>query len=378
MRRSTSDHEVPLGPQTIDGLKGPKPEVDMSEHATFFVGVDISDKNSQICVLDAEAVVAEIRIRTTPDGFRRCFETLTGTLRVALEVGTHSTWISRLLEELGHEVIVANPRRLALISENHNKSDETDAELLARVVRLDPELLAPIKHRSERHQRAQSLLRARDCLVRDRTRTINFVRATLKTHGHRLPASATYRFHLNKPHLPIELRGVLGPMMDVIEILSETIEQYNKSIEGAGSEFEEVALLRSVSGIGPITALAFVATVQDPSLFENTRDVGPYLGVKPRRNQSGDADPQLRITKAGDGFTRRLLVSSAQQILGPFGKDSDLRRWGLSLAQRGGKAAKKRAAVAVARKLAVIMLSMWKSGRSYEPFPNGQPELSAA
>ena len=349
----------------------------MSEHATFFVGVDIGDKYSQICVLGAEAVVEQSRIRTTRDGFQYYFGSRTD-LRVALEVGTHSTWISRLLEELGHEVIVANPRRLALISENHNKSDETDAELLARVVRLDPELLAPIKHRSERHQRAQSLLRARDCLVRDRTRTINFVRATLKTHGHRLPASATYRFHLNKPHLPIELRGVLGPMMDVIEILSETIEQYNKRIEGAGGEFEEVALLRSVSGIGPITALAFVTTVQDPSLFENTRDVGPYLGVKPRRNQSGDADPQLRISKAGDGFTRRLLVSSAQQILGPFGKDSDLRRWGLSLAQRGGKAAKKRAAVAVARKLAVIMLSMWKSGRSYEPFPNGQPELSAA
>jgi transposase len=141
--------------------------------------------------------------------------------------------------------------------------------------------------------------------------------------------------------------------------------------------YPETHHLRQVSGVGPITALAYVLTLDDPDRFRKSREVAPALGLVPKRDQSGDRDPQLRITKTGDSYLRRLLVGSAQYILGPFGPDCDLRRWGLKLAQRGGKNAKKRAVVAVARKLAVLLHHLWVTGEVYDPFYHSHPDQTS-
>jgi len=161
---------------------------------------------------------------------------------------------------------------------------------------------------------------------------------------------------------------VLLPLVIQVETLTESIATYDKKIEDLGStKYDQTKLLRQVKGVGPITALAYVLTLEDPERFRKSRDVGPYLGLIPKQEDSGDSQPQLGISKAGDRMLRRLLVGSAHYVLGPFGPDTDLRRYGLRLCERGGKNAKKRAVVAVARKLAVPLHRLWRSGEVYEP-----------
>ena len=169
--------------------------------------------------------------------------------------------------------------------------------------------------------------------------------------------------------MPAELRSALEPVMKSIEDLTCRIRHYGKLLEElCRTKYQDTEGLREVSGVGPVTALAFVLTIEESSRFEKSRSVGPFLGMTPRRDQSGQTDKQLRISKAGDSYLRRLLVGSAQYIMGPFGPDCDLKRFGLKLAMRGGKNAKRRAVVAVARKLAVLMHRLWKTGAAYDPF----------
>ena len=176
-------------------------------------------------------------------------------------------------------------------------------------------------------------------------------------------------FHKAAPAgIPAQLKPALGPVLQTLMRVTAQIRKFDKLIESmARCRYSEAALLRQVKGVGPVTALSFILTLEDPQRFRKPRAVGAYLGLTPRKDQSGKRDPQLRITKAGDPFVRRLLVGCAQYILGPFGPDSDLRRWGLRLAAIGGKNAKKRAVVAVARKLATLLLSLWRSAQVYEP-----------
>jgi transposase len=333
------------------------------------IGIDVSDKYSRVCVLDGSgAVVEEGRVATTGPAFRRRFSAAPPA-RVAIEAGAHSAWISRLLEEAGHEVFVANPRRLRLIYENDKKSDRVDAEWLARVARLDATLLAPIHHRDSESQAALALLRARDVLVRARTQLVNHVRGTVKAFGLRLPRCSTHSFVRQiTPSLPATLAPLLAPVLEAIDTVSGQIRAYDRHVAAlADSSYPETRRLRQVPGVGPVTALTYVLTLEDPERFPSSRAVGSYLGLRPRQRDSGGDEPQLRITKAGDGAVRRLLVGCAHYILGPFGPDSDLRRWGLRLAERGGKTAKKRAVVAVARKLAVLLHRLWVTGETYEP-----------
>jgi transposase len=159
--------------------------------------------------------------------------------------------------------------------------------------------------------------------------------------------------------------------LEQIGSLTQRIRDYERRLETICQErYPETELLRQVEGIGPLTALTFVLTLEDPYRFEKSRCVGAYLGLVPASDQSGDRDPQKRITKEGDEMLRRLLVGSAHYITGPFGSDSDLRRHGEKIASRGGKNAKKRAAVAVARKLAVLLHRLWVSGEVYDPLYN--------
>ena len=340
------------------------------ERPKMTAGLDLGDKYSYLCLIDTESgeVMEEGRLRTTPEAFRRRFAS-ERPMRIAIEAGTHSPWASRVLEECGHEVLVANARKLRLIYANKRKTDEVDAENLARLARVDPKLLYPLKHRGEESQAHMALIRSRQALVGCRTQLVNHVRGAVKSFGARLPKCPARSFHKRaSEHIPEALLPALGPILEQIGSLTERIREYDRKLETISKErYPETELLRQVEGIGPLTALTFVLTLEDPHRFEKSRSVGAYLGLVPARDQSGDRDPQKRISKEGDEMLRKLLVGSAHYILGPFGSDSDLRRHGEKIASRGGKNAKKRAAVAVARKLSVLLHSLWVSGEVYDP-----------
>jgi transposase len=343
------------------------------EHPRMTAGLDIGDKYSYLCLLDSESgeVIEEGRLRTTPEAFRRRFAS-ESSLRIAIEAGTHSPWASRVLEECGHEVLVANARKLRLIYANKRKTDEIDAENLARLARLDPKLLYPLKHRGEDSQAHMAIIRSRQALVGCRTQLVNHVRGAVKSFGARLPKCPARSFHKNAAeHIPEALWPALGPILEQIGSLTEHIRDYERQLERISKErYPETDLLRQVEGVGTLTALTFVLTLEDPYRFAKSRSVGAYLGLVPATDQSGERDPQKRISKEGDQMLRKLLVGSAHYILGPFGSDSDLRRHGEKIASRGGKNAKKRAAVAVARKLAVLIHCLWVTAEVYDPLYN--------
>jgi transposase len=336
-------------------------------------GLDLGDKYSYLCLIDTQSgeVMEEGRLRTTPEALRRRFDS-ERPLRIAIEVGTHSPWVSRLLQECGHEVLVANPRKIRLIYASKHKTDELDAENLARLARLDPKLLYPVNHRGEDSQAHLAIIRSREALVGARTQLVNHVRGAVKSFGARLPKCPAVSFHKKAAaHIPEALWPALGPLLETISSLTERIRDYDRQLETICEEhYPQTDLLRQVEGVGTLTALTFVLTLGHPYRFGKSRTVGAYLGLVPATDRSGERDPQRHISKEGDQMLRRLLVSAAQYILGPFANDSDLRRHGEKMASRGGKNAKKRAAVAVARKLSVLLHRLWVTGEVYEPLRN--------
>ena len=343
------------------------------------IGMDLGDKISHYYVRDSEGeLVREGTLTTTKKGMKQRFGSLQ-RCRIAMEVGTHSPWVSRLLGSLGHEVIVANARQVKLISASSRKSDRLDAQTLARLARMDPELLRPIRHRSEKAQGHLMQVRVRSALVETRTGLINTARGLAKAMGERLPACDADQMGVEKMQgLPAELAEALAPLLETVESLTERIKEWDQKLEQlAGSEYPETELLRQVSGGGSLIALTFVLTLEDPNRFGKSRDVGCYLGLRPRRSESGERQPQLGISKEGDVYLRKLLVQGAHCILSQRSPDTDLKRWGLKLAGQGNKNAKKRALVAVARKLAILLHHLWVSGEVYEPLRNSQQQAVA-
>jgi transposase len=344
------------------------------------IGLDVSDRFTEACAIDGEgAWVESWRIPTTQAAITKGLSRYPGA-RVVLEVGCHSPWMSRQLKGAGFEVIVANPRRVRLIAASDKKSDRFDAEQLARLGRIDPDLLSPIVHRGEEAQRDRILLLSRAGMVGARTQLINQARGFAKSLGTRLPSSSSEVFAKRvRAAVSDDLFPGLSTMLGMIEQLTQEIRAMDREVERlCRDRYKETALLRQVSGVGPLTALAFVLTLEDPGRFAKSRAVGAYLGLRPRQRDSGGQRPQLRITKAGDRLLRSLLVSAAQYILGPFGPDTDLRRFGLRLAEHGGKSAKKRAAVAVARKLSILLHRLWVTGEVYEPIGYSEQHNQAA
>jgi transposase len=342
------------------------------------VGVDLGDKWSNYCIvgLDGEKLT-EGEVVTAPQDFTEFFQSMAAA-RVVMEVGTHSAWARDVVASCGHEVLVANPRQMEGPKRRKRKNDRIDAHKLARVGRMDPQSLFPIEHRSVKVRQDLVAVRARHAAVAVRRDLINTTRGLVKSMGGRLPKCSSPSFpHKVEEMLPAEVREVLLPLVRLVETLSKCIQEYDETIEKLGSEkYPHTKLLRQVKGVGPITALAYALTLENPERFAQSRDVGPYLGLVPKQEDSGDSQPQLRITKMGDMMVRQLLVGSAHYILGPFGPDTDLRRYGLRLSERGGKNAKKRAVVAVARKLAVLLHSLWASGEVYEPLRHGLPKAA--
>jgi len=350
------------------------------QHRLTF-GIDLGDRASCWCALDGEGeVVARGAVVTEKQPLKVLFSRIPASL-IAIEVGTHSSWVSRTLTELGHEVIVANARQVKVISQSNKKNDKRDAEFLARLVRVDRKLLAPIQHRGEMAQADLMAVRMRAQFVELRTQAINAVRGSVKAFGERLPKcdAAT----LNRKYaaeLPPAIRPYVEQMLEVIEVLTEQIAKSDEVLKQISKEryAHETAQLQQVKGVGPVTALTFVLTLDDATRFKKSRDVGAFLGLRPKSNQSGSSEPEMRISKEGDSYLRTMLVQCSQYILGQRGPDTDLKRWGLELAGKGKKNAKKRAVVAVARKLAVLLHALWVSGERYEPRRHNREIAQAA
>ena len=344
------------------------------------IGVDLGDRFSRFACLDQNGErIGEGRIATTSPAMEKQFASI-GSKVIAIETGTHSPWVSRLLERLGHRVTVANSRKLRLIYENRHKNDAVDAEYLARLVRVDPKLLCPIQHRSERAQQHVALLRAREAVIRTRTRLINHVRGAVKARGLRVRACSAEAFASRASEvLPATLTSALSPLLEFIHQCTEQIRKYDRAVERLlKDEYRDAEVMTQIKGVGALTAVAYAVTVGDRGRFARSRTLGAWVGLTPAQRASGQRDPQQRITKEGDDYLRHLLINCAHYILGPFGEDCDLRRHGLAIAARGGKNAKKRAVVAVARKLAVLLHRLWTTRAIYEPLRNAKTTAVAA
>jgi transposase len=336
--------------------------------------MDLGDKTSHYYVLDSEGeMVRESSVATTKKGMKQRFGHLP-KCRIAIEVGTHSPWVSRLLSSFGHEVIVANARQVKLISASSRKDDRLDAQTLARLARMDPELLRPIRHRGEKTQGDLMQVRVRAALVDTRTGLVNTARGLAKAMGERLPSCDADQMGVEKMQgLPAVLVEALTPLLETVQSLTQQIKASDQKLEQlAGRDYPETELLRQVSGVGSLISLTFVLTIEDPNRFRKSRDVGCYVGLRPRRSESGESRPQLGISKEGDVYLRKLLVQGAHCILSQKSPDTDLKRWGLKLAGKGNKNAKKRALVAVARKLAILLHHLWVNGEVYEPLRNSR------
>ena len=342
----------------------------MRKRTSVVAGIDVGDEWSHVFVEDFEAgeVLFEGRVRTEAGAVEELFRRWPG-LRIALEVGTHSRWLKEALEGLGHEVLVANARKLRCIWGSTNKQDRLDARVLAKVAHVDPALLYPVRHRGRGAQEDLAVLRARAHLVMARVDAVLMVRGMVKAHGGRIPGCETGRFHeVAAAWMPPGLRAALMPVLEVLRGLSASIEAYDRQLETMAREkYPEVRALTQVPGVGTIVALTYVLTLEDPGRFRKSREVGPALGLVPRRDQSGATDRHLPITKTGDAYLRSLLVESAQCILRRNSKTSDLKDWGRRRAERGGGAGKRRAVVAVARKLAVLLHRLWVTQAEYVP-----------
>jgi transposase len=358
--------------------KQAKKESNKACQGPITIGMDLGDKTSRYCMLDNEgAVLREGSVGSNKSAVKQVFASL-GRCRIAIEVGTHSPWLSRLLKSFNHEVIVANARQVKLISQSSRKDDRVDAQTLARLARVDPKLLRPIQHRSEKAQGHLMAIRVRASLIEARTSLVNAARGMSKAAGERLPKCDADQMGVEQLRAaPLELQETLKPLVQQVESLTEKIKECDTRIEQiARTEYPETELLRQVSGVGILIALTFLLTVEDRERFQKSRDVGCYVGLRPRRSSSGGSEPQLGISKEGDMYLRKMLVQGAHHILGRRGPDTDLRRWGLKLSARGGKNAKKRAIVAVARKLAILLHRLWVTGEVYEPLRNSKHKRS--
>ncbi len=360
------------------GKKVNSRKAEWKDKPAITVGLDLGDRHSHYCILNKDGEVTEEgEVPTTEAGLRKLFEG-EDRQRIALECGTHSPWVSRLLKKLGHQVIVANARQIPALTGSDSKNDRNDAEYLARFAYSDPWLLKPIQHRSAERQKDLNLMQVRDTLVRARTMIINSMRGLIKSAGGRLPQCSAESFsRRTKDSIPVEMHELVTPLREQSQLLTDQILLLDKRIEKLAEQYPEIVTLRTVPGVGPLIAAAYVLTLDRPDMLANSRQAGAFLGLRPRQRQSGDSDPQCRISKNGNQYLRRLLVQGAHYILRRKSPDSALRRWGLRLAGSGGQRGKKRAVVAVARKLAVLLHRLWTTGKSYQPFPESPATVGA-
>ena len=342
------------------------------------IGADVSDRTTKICVMTkAEGgerhIVVETTCATTKAGFEEALSKFDRSWPVVFETGTHCRWMDRLFKEMGFKTIVGNPGKIPSITKSNTKNDRNDARELARLAIADPAMLHPVFLRDEVYQQMLRFHHARNMLISQRTQTINQIRGFAKSMGHRIEYSSTEKFHeLSKADWPRELEECAWPLMGVLKTVNLKIKAYDSLIERLAErpEFKPmVERVRVVYGVGVIGSTVFVAAIGGrPDRFDHTRDIGAYLGMIPKQDQSGDDDKQLHITHAGADIVRATLVECAGVVMMSNAKDTDLKLKGLRIAMHGGGIAKKKAKVAVARALAVTMLALLKDPeREYVP-----------
>jgi len=341
------------------------------------IGLDLGSRRVHWHRLDPNGeVLGHGSVPTTREALRRLLTTV--PQRVVLETCGACRWVAALGRELGHEVVVANPRRFHLISQSESKSDRRDAKLLAEVGQVRPSLLHPVRLRGEETQRVRVLLAARRHLIEQRTGQVNFIRGQMRTLGLPLASSSVGAFTKKfRERIPGEYREALWPLLDEIDDLNGRIKTFDQAIERISREqHPETEVLRQIPGVGPILALTYIVTLESHEHFEDPRLVGAFVGLVPKTYASSEKNPQLRITKCGDRELRNLLVSAATWIL-TWGKDSNLRRFGERIRARQDQTSRGKARIAVARKLAVLLHRLWRTGEAYEPL-HGSNEVNVA
>ena len=353
----------------------------MAAKQRLTVGLDLGDRSSRYCILnEAGDKASEDQLPTTKAGLDSLFAKMAPG-RIALEVGTHSPWVSRQTGSVRTRSDRGEPaRKVQLITQSVKKNDRMDAEQLARLARVDPKLLAPIRHRGPEAQADLAVIRARAELVDCRTSLINTARGLTKPMGERLKkCDADYVKESLADGLSEATQQAIRPLLKSVEEMTKQIGGYDKKIQEIEKRYPETKVLKQVNGVGTLIALTFILTLEDAERFVHSRDVGPYLGLTRKLRDSGESQPELGISKAGDVLLRRLLVQAAHCILRDGAPDSDLRAWGLTKVQAGARAGagkkgskrrKKKAAVAVARKLGVLLHKLWVTGEVYDPHYN--------
>lgn len=332
------------------------------------VGVDLSDKSATWCARDEAGEIRRGKMDLTPPQVTQMFLGAPHC-RVVMEAGTHHRWVSERLRQLGHEVHVV-PADYIRGSKRRRKNDEHDAQELMEVAGdIGRRQVPAVWHRPEDWQLDLTTVRLRDAEMRGRTMRVNAVRSAVKPYGQRFKKRDADQFGSN---VLAELSGPLcervAPMLHAISDGTRTIRIFDDHVQAILQRRPEAELLMQVYGVGPVTAAYLVSLIGDPRRFACSRDVAAALGLVPAQSQSGNSDPQLRISKSGDSMGRRLLVQCAHRVMSDKAPDSALKRWGRKLAGDGkNKARKKKAVVAVARKLAVLLHRLWLTGEKYEP-----------
>ena len=334
------------------------------------IGVDVSDKTSKICVMTKlpggeRKIVVETTCATTKAGFEEAFSKFDRSWPVIFETGTHCRWMDKCFRGLGFKDIVANPGKIPSITKSNKKNDRNDARELARLAIADPGMLHPVFLKDEIYQQMLNLHGGRNILISQRTQLTNHIRGIAKSYGHRIEKVSTESFHkLNHSAWPKELEQVVWPLMGMIKMINLKIKAYDKLIERLAEKPEfkwMVERAQVVYGIGIIGSTVIVALIGGrPDRFTHARDIGPYFGMTPKQDQSGEDDKQLRITRAGADIARKTLVECAGVVLMANAPDTDLKLKGLRIGMRGGKIAKKKAKIAVARCLATTVLALLK------------------
>lgn len=339
-----------------------------------YCGIDVHQKETEICILNEEGEVIErSRIPTSRKALTAYFDKK-ARVKLVMEAGGSSQWVSRLIEKQGHEVIVCPPRQIRMIAESTLKSDEIDAEILARLGRIDVGFLGRVTHRSEEVQLLQANLTVRSALVKSRTKWVNTVRGVLRGFGYKVSGGSTGTFHQRcaNTDIPEPLMETIRPLLTQLELITEEIERIEEKLNTIACGFPEVDHLRCIPGVGLLTALSFVLSIDDPERFRRSRDVSAFFGLRPAVRGSGDVKHYGKITKQGDPEIRRLLVQAAHAMMNTK-KDCHLKQWAAKVAARRGKG---KATVALARKLAALMHHLWITGEVFRPFPSNVKKVA--
>jgi len=335
-----------------------------------YVGLDVSQKTTAICVVDGSgARVWQGECRSDPETMALIVRSRApAAVKVAFESGPLAVWHWHRLRELGLPIVCIHARHArAALEAQVNKTDANDAHGLAQLVRSG--WFRAVEVKSVESYRLRALLTTRSQLVAIRTRLYNQVRGLLKTFGIVLPAGKGGSFErLVERHVPADgcIELAIGGLMRIWREVTAELDQLNRRLQEIAKKEEICRRLMSIPGLGPTTALAFVTAIDDPPRFKHSKDVGAYLGLTPRRYQSGEIDRVGHVSKCGDRLTRSLLFEAAGVLLYRSKCPTALRPWGLALSRRAGY---DKARIALARKLAVLMHRMWTNGTSFATQP---------